>query len=247
MFWKSLILLTLTVVLSVAATLHFGNEVLIALGMVLTQLKIVAKKISSLELPTIFAWIKSQSAAFLKIELLKKWLTTTLLPLLLGSAVLRRIAAFIRSYREAIRQRYMALLIWYGRLHWFEKTLAALIVLFATIALSVTSLGLWLVLFSVKLPLWIAAAATAFWRMFWLSIQKMAFKAMAFFQLKWLWRALSRRLPARWMQRKRRFDYRIARAVIRRRRMTVKQLAAKKDNLPFRLGILMEYLTGKSS
>jgi len=109
-----------------------------------------------------------------------------------------------------------------------------------------TSMGLWLVLFSVKLPLWIAAAAAAFWRMFWLSIQKMAFKALAFLQLKWLWRGLSRLLPATWLQRKRRFDYRVARAVIRRRRLTVKQLAEKKDSLPFRLGVLVEYLTGKS-
>ena len=246
MFWKSLILLTLTVALSVAATLHFGNEVLIALGMILTQVKIIAKKAFSVELPWVLAWLKAQASVFFKIELLKKWLTTSLLPLLLGSAVLRRIAAFIRRYREAIRRRYMALLIWYGRLHWFEKTLAALIILFATIALSVTSMGLWLVLFSVKLPLWIAAATAAFWRMTWLSIQKMTFKALAFFQLKWLWRGISRILPASWLERKRRFDYRVARAVIRRRRLTVKQLAEKKDSLPFRMGVLVEYLRGGS-
>ena len=247
MFWKSLILLTLTVALSVAATLHFGNEVLIALGMLLTQFKIIAKKAASIELPAVLVWLKTQASVFFKFELLKKWLTTTLLPLLLGSAVLRRIANFIRGYRSAVRRRYRSLLIWYGRLHWFEKILAALIILFATIALSVTSMGLWLVLFSVKLPLWIAAATAAFWRMAWLSIQKMTFKIIAFFQLKWLWRGVSRVLPASWLQRKRRFDYRVARAVIRRRRLTVRQLAEKKDSLPFRLGVLIEYLTGGRS
>ena len=69
---------------------------------------------------------------------------------------------------------------------------------------------------------------------------------MHFFQLKWLWRGISRILPASWLERKRRFDYRVARAVIRRRRLTVKQLAEKKDSLPFRMGVLVEYLRGGS-
>ncbi|MEM8740733.1 MAG: hypothetical protein AAGE13_04475 [Pseudomonadota bacterium] len=56
------------------------------------------------------------------------------------------------------RARHAALLAWYRGLGRIERVLAALVILFATIALSVTSLELWLILFSVKLPLWAAAA-----------------------------------------------------------------------------------------
>lgn len=245
MFLRGILLLILAVSLSVAATLYFGNEVLIALGLILTQLKVIAKKIAGIELPAILAWLKMQSSTFFRIELLKKWITTTVLPLVLGRAVLRRIAAFALQYKRAVRYRYMRLLRWYRRLHWGEKLLAALIILFATLALSVTSLGLWLILFSVKLPLWIAAVATALGRMIWTSVQKMAFRAAAFLKLSLVWQAMKRLLPASWLARKRRFDYRVARTVIRRRRMTLAQLEARKESLPFRMGLLVEYLTGR--
>ena len=55
---------------------------------------------------------------------------------------------------------------------------------------------------------------------------------------------MRRLLPASWLEKKRRFDYRVARAVIRRRRLTVRQLAERKDSLPFRLGLLVDYLKG---
>ena len=244
MFLRAFVLLFAAVALSIAATLYFGQDVLIALGLILAKAKLIMKKIAMTDAPAIVAWAKVQAEAFFRVELLKKWITTTLLPLLLGRSLLRRIAAFLNQYRRGIRKRYMALLRWYRKLHPVEKVIAALIILCATVALSVTSLGLWLILFSVKLPLWIAAATTALWRMVWLSVQKMAFKAMAFFQLRWLWRMITRILPARWLAWKRRFDYRLARAVIRRRRMTVQQLAKRKDSLPFRLGLLVDYLRG---
>lgn len=246
MFLRAFALLFLALAASVAATVYFGNEVLIALGLILTKAKLIAKKISMVEWPTILTWLKTQSEAFLRVELIKKWVMTTLLPLLLGNALLRRIARFLDQYRAALRARYRALLRWYRGLHPVEKIVAALVILSATVALSVTSIGLWLILFSVKLPLWIAAAAAAFWRMTWLSIEKMVFKALAFLQLKWLWRGLSKLLPSAWLAWKRRMDYRIARAVIRRRRMTIRQLADRKDSLPFRLGIMVEFLTGRT-
>ena len=247
MLLRALALLVAAISLSVAATIYFGADVLIALGLILTQLQLITKKLMLIKLPAVLAWMKAQAAVFFRIELLKKWIMTTLLPLLLGKAVLRRIAAYLGRYRRAVRFRYVRMLRWYRRLHPAEKVIAALIILFATVALSVTSLGLWLILFSVKLPLWIAAAATAFWRMTWVSVQKMVFKAVAFLQLKWLWRGMSRILPASWLERKRRFDYRVARTVIRRRRMTLRQLEYRKDSLPFRMGILVEYLRGPGS
>lgn len=247
MMLRGLFLLFLAVAGSIAATVYFGHEVLIALGLILTQLKIVAKKLATLELPLILAWLKTQAGAFFRIELIKKWFTTTLVPLILGKAALRRIAAYLDRYRAAIRDRYDRLLAWYAQLPAAERVIAALIILFATLALSVSSVGLWLILFSVKLPLWIAAAAAAFWRSLWLGVQKMAFKAVAFFQLGWLWKLVKRVLPASWLARKRRFDYRVARAVVRKRRLTLKQLADRKDSLPFRIGLLFEYLFPRST
>jgi hypothetical protein len=247
MILRALALLVIAIGLSVTATFYFGHEVLIALGLILTQMKVIAKKLTMIEVPLLLAWLKAQSSAFFKIELIKKWLMSTVLPLIVGNAVLRRIAGFLDAYRAGIRQRYRRMLRWYRRLHWGEKLLAALIILFGTLALSVTSLGLWLILFSVKLPLWFAAAVAALVRMIWVSIQKMTFKTIAFLQLGWLWLLVRRILPASWLERKRRFDYRVARAVIRRRRMTIRQLAEKKDSLPFRMGLLVDYLRGRKS
>lgn len=242
MMWRGFLLLVAAVGFSIAATLHFGQDVLIALGLILTQLKVIAKKLAATEIAAIWLWFRAQASVFLRIELIKKWIMTTVLPLILGKAALRRVAAFAERYRRAARLRYMRLLRWYRRLGRVEKVLATLIILFATIALSFTSVGLWLILFSVKLPLWIAAMATAFWNMVWVSVQKTAFRAAAFFQLNLIWRWIRRRLPATWLARKRRFDYRVARTVIRRRRLTLRQLEERKDSLPFRVGLLFDYL-----
>ena len=84
------------------------------------------------------------------------------------------------------------MMAWYGRLGTAEKVVAALAILAATVALSVTSIGLWLILFSVKLPLWIAAAATALGRMVWTSVSKMAFKAVLTGQVNPLASSLNR-------------------------------------------------------
>lgn len=245
MLTRALALLILALALSYWATVHFGQEVLIALGLILAQAKIIAKKLATIELPAVLAWLKMQTSAFFRFELIKKWMMTTVLPLVIGKAALRRIATWAGQYREAIRARYDAMMAWYDRLGTAEKVIAALAILAATVALSVTSIGLWLILFSVKLPLWIAAAATALGRMVWTTVSKMAFKAVAFFQLSVVWRVLRRVVPGSWLERKRRFDYRVARSVIRRRRMTLAQLEARKDSLPFRMGLLVGYLTGR--
>lgn len=243
MFARAFALLFLAIAISVGATLVFGQEVLFALGLMLTQAKLIAKKLALVKLPAVLGWLKTQAAAFFKIELLKKWIMTTVLPLILGKALLRRFASFLDQYRRAVRRRYMALLRWYRGLHKVEKIVAALIILCATVAVSVTSLGLWLILFSVKIPLWIAAVSTALWQSTWVSIQKTTFRAIAFFQLRWLGKGLARLMPAPWVAWKRRVDYRMARAVIKRRRMTIRQLADKKDSLAFRIGVMTEFWT----
>jgi uncharacterized membrane protein YhdT len=146
----------------------------------------------------------------------------------------------VQGYLGRVRDRYAKLLDWFDRLSPVERTVAWMVILFGTLALSVTSLGLWLVLFSVQLPLWFVAAGSAFVRMVWTSLQKTVFKAIAFLQLGW--KGLRRLLPSALLERKRRLDFRIARAVVRRRRLTLKQLVERKGRLPFRLGLMAEYL-----
>lgn len=247
MLLRAIFLLTLVVGLSVAATVYFGNEVLIALGLILVQAKIILKKVATLELPVFILWLKTQASAFFKIELIKKWIMSTLMPLVLGKALLRRLAGLFSGYIEAVKARYERMLDWYRGLSGLEKAVSALILIFATLALSVSSIGLWLVLFSVQVPLWIVAGATAAGRMIWVTLQKSTFKAIAFLQLGLLWKGLQKLLPEGLLKRKRAFDYRVARAVIRRRRLTVRQLADRKDSLPFRMGLMVDYLFGTGS
>ncbi|SMX43642.1 hypothetical protein [Maliponia aquimaris] len=242
MLLRALLLLLIFVALSVAATLYFGNEVLIALGLILAQAKVLLKKLAGIELPVFILWLKTQAAAFFRVELLKKWLTTSAVPLVLGKALLRRVQRLVQGYMGIVRDSHARLMGWFRGLSPLERALAWLIILFATLALSVTTVGLWLVLFSVQLPLWLAAAMGALVRMTSASVQKMAFKALAFFQLKWLWRAVRRLLPARFLAWKRWAEFRIVRQVVRRRRMTLKQLVDRKGSLPFKLGLLAEYL-----
>lgn len=246
MLFRTIILLLLAIAASVGATLYFGESVIVAFGLLLVQLKLLSKKIALVDLPVVLAWLKLQSGAFFRIELIKKWIMTTLVPLVIGKATLRRFAGFIRGYTSALKDRYDSLLNWYGNLNWIEKSLAAAIVILASLALGVSTVGLWVVLFSVKIPLWLIAAAATVGRMIWASIQKTVFKALAFLQMRWFWSLIRRLLPTRLLRWKHRLDYRIARAVIRRRRMSLRQLAEKKDSLPFRMGLMADYLLGRS-
>ena len=241
MFLRALALLILVIGASILLTWYFGADVLLALGLILTQLKVLGQKIVSVEVPAILVWLKTQTAAFFRVELLKKYFYSSIVPLLMGPAIKRRVEAFLTRYKDAVRARYDALITWYSALEWYEKTVAALIVLFAMLALSVSSLGLWLILFSVKLPFWVIAGFAAFGRMLWSSITKTAFKTIAFLQLSWLWRLIRPRLPAAYLDRKRRFDFRIARAVVRRRRMTLAQLQAGHRGLSLRLALMAAY------
>ena len=238
MFLRALLILVVVGSVSIGLTMYFGNEVLVALGLILIQLKVVAKKLVSVELPSILTWLKTETSTFFRIELLKKWAMTTALPLLVGNALLRRIDAFISRYREAIRRQYDGLLTWYNNLEWYEKIVATLIAVFAALGLSVSSLGLWLILFSVKLPFWLVAAFSSTMQMTWVTLRKLAFKAVAFFQLGWLWRFIERRLPEAYIERKRRINFRVARMVVRRRRLTVRQLAERKDSISLRWAVI---------
>ena len=240
MLVRALAILLLVGTASVGLTMYFGQEVLLALGLLLTQFKVLGQKLVQIELPAVLAWLKQQASVFFRIELIKKWLMTTAMPLLLGRALLRRFEAFVKRYTSAVAQQYARMMAWYRDLDTPVRVVALLIVLCATIAVSVTSIGLWLILFSVQLPFWLIAIFTSAGKMFWVSMQKYAFKIVAFLQLGWAWRVLRGRLPADYLEKKRRFDFRVARMVVRRRRLTVRQLSERKDSFSMWLAVLRE-------
>jgi hypothetical protein len=51
MLVRAILLLLVFVALSVLATLYFGHDVLIALGLILTQAKVLLKKLAGIDLP----------------------------------------------------------------------------------------------------------------------------------------------------------------------------------------------------
>jgi hypothetical protein len=85
--------------------------VLLALGLVLTQLQIIAKKLMAVELPSILSWLKTKASAFFRIEIFKKWFLSSILPLLIGNAVYKRLEKFVAQYRAGIAAQYTAMMI----------------------------------------------------------------------------------------------------------------------------------------
>ncbi|MEP2782109.1 MAG: hypothetical protein ABJO67_21270 [Pseudoruegeria sp.] len=245
MFWRAVLLLIMVAGASIALTFAFGAKVLLAFGLILTQLKIIGQKFMGIELPAIFIWLKTQATSFFRIELIKKWVMTSIIPLVMGPVIRRRLERFISGYKSRLVKHYDALMSWYGRLEWYEKGVAALIVAFGVLGLSVSSLGLWLVLFSVKLPFWFIAAVTALGKSIWSSTSKTLFKTLAFLQLGWVWKLIKRWLPQDYIERKRKWDFRVARAVVRQRRLTVRQLHDSKDSLSMRWALTKAYFRTK--
>ena len=242
MIFRTTALLILLIAVSVVLTYAIGEKVLVALGVALIQLQILTKKLFALEWAAIVLWLKTNTALFLRVELLKKWATTSVLPLFMGSVLRRRVSALIGVLQNSIRSRYDALLAWYDQLNGIEKALTALVLIAAIFALSVSSLGLWLILFSIKMPLWIVAFFAAIAKSFWQSASKMIFRAVAFFQLGILWGLTRRILPESVLEKKRRFDFRIARAVVKRRRLTLRELSSRKQTFALKWAIFREGL-----
>lgn len=243
MFWRALLLLILVAGASIALTFAFGAKVILALGLILTQLKVIGQKLIGIEIPSVLIWLKTQANAFFKIELLKKWVMTSIVPLMMGPALRRSIDRFIGRFKTRLSSQYDRLMTWYRGLEWYEKGVAALILLFGFLGLSVSTLGLWLVLFSVKLPFWILAVTATVGKSLWSTISKTTFKTLAFLQLGWVWKLIRKFLPADYIDRKRRWDFRVARTVVRQRRLTVRQLHESKDTLSMRWALLKAYFS----
>ncbi len=244
MLLRALALLIVLIAVSILLSVAFGEKVLVALGLVLVQLQLLGKKVIALEWPVIALWLKTHTALFFRVELLKKWVSTSLLPLIMGSVMRRRIAGWIGALRAGIATRYARMMAWYSDLGPLEKLLTAMIVVVAMFALSVSSVGLWLILFSVKIPFWLVAMLAATSRMIWTTLSKTAFRTIAFLKLGLAWALLRRGLPKRLLDRKRRFEFRMARRVVRKRRMTVRQLAAQKDSFALNWAVYKEALRG---
>ena len=64
MLLRALTILVVVASISVGLTVCFGQDVLVALGLILIQLKVIAKKLVSVELPSILAWLKHEAAMF---------------------------------------------------------------------------------------------------------------------------------------------------------------------------------------
>lgn len=237
---RALAILILVLTASLLLTWHFGADVLLALGLILTQIKLLWGKVLGLQLPTALIWLKSQFAPFFRVELIKKYIYSTLLPVALGAGIRRRVASLMARTKSAVTARFGAMMGWYRGLDWRLRIVATLIVITGTLGLSVAFAGLWLVLFSVQLPFWLLAILGTAARSIIQSTGKFAFKTVMFLQLGWLWRFLKRRLPPEYLERKRRFDFRLVRKVVRQRRMTWQQLEA--GGIALRLALLRAYV-----
>jgi len=242
MLLRALAILVLVLTASLLLTWQFGAEVLLALGLILTQIKVLWVKLLSIHPPAILVWLKNELALFFRIELIKKYFYSTMVPVLLGAGIRRRMAALIGRYTAAVRARFEAMMVWYQGLDWHVKLVATLIVLAGTLGLSVASIGLWLILFSVQLPFWLLAILGTALRSTLQSLGKYAFKTVMFLQLGWVWRLIKRRLPPEYIERKRRFDFRLVRRVVRQRRMTLKQLEAGHQTVALRWALLRAYV-----
>lgn len=241
MFLRALALLILLVAASLALSVYFGAEILAAVGAMLAQLKIVAAKLTALGSRSVLLWLKAQGINFARVELVKRWLTRSLIPLLIGAAAQRRIAEFGRGLVDLTRTKHDAMIAAYKAQPRAARVVLVLTAIAATLAVTVTTVSLWLIVFSVQIPLWVIAGFAAFRRMIWGWIQKLVFRSLAFMQVFRLWGSLRRRMPPQYLARLRRFNFRVARMVVRRRRMTLAQLAKHRYGLGMRLALLREY------
>ena len=245
MLIRALAILAIVAGFCVGFSYWFGAEILAAIGIIAQQLKIVFAKIATVSATGILTWLKAQGINFARVELGKRWFLKSILPLLIGAALQRRINIYFRSFLRRVKMRYRRMQRWYKAQDIAMKVVLIGLVVACTLALALTSMSLWLFIFSVQVPLWIIATLGAFWQVIWRSLQKMLFRTLAFMQLFRVWGMLRDRMPESYMRRLRRFNFRIARIVVKRRRMTVAQLHAQKDGWSMRWALLREYFRHK--
>jgi len=245
MLLRALAILVFIAGLCLGLSYWFGAEILAALGLAVQQAKILFARLATISAGGVASWLKAQGINFARVELGKRWFFKSILPLLIGAALQRRISITFRSFVRRVKFRYRTMQRWYKMQDRLMKIVLISIVVGATLALALSSMSLWLFVFSVQLPLWIIATIGAFWQVIWRSLQKLVFRTLAFMQLYRAWGLLRDRLPESYLRRVRRFNFRIARIVVKRRRMTVSQLHASKHSWGMRWALLQEYFRHK--
>ena len=241
MFIRALAILAVLAGLTLGVSYYLGAEILAALGLIVSQIKIVAGKIAALSSRTVLVWLKAQGLNFARVELGKRWIVKVLIPMLIGASLQRRISLLVADFVAGFKLRVQRLNAVYQTWPMPVKITAMLAVLCAVLLLALSSMSLWLLIFSVQLPIWIMASVGSLGGILSRSLQKLLFRTVMFMQLHRLWGAVKRRLPQSYLDRKRRFDYKVARIVVRRRKMTVAQLHAQKDGWAMRWALIREY------
>lgn len=245
MLTRAVAVLAFLIAVSFGLSWALGGEALAALGLILVQLKIVFAKVGTISTKTIIAWVKAQGVNFARVEVAKRWVLKSLLPLIIGASLQRKIAAVFGKFLEGYKRRKEALMANY---HSWPKPVQAIAIacsLLAILAMSLTTMSVWLFIFSVQLPIWILAASGSLWKMLLGVVQKLLFRTIAFMQLYKIWGFIKKRLPESYLRKKRQFDFKVARIVVRQRKMTVAQLRAQKDSLGMRVALVREYFRHK--
>ncbi|MEO0914791.1 MAG: hypothetical protein AAFY59_17715 [Pseudomonadota bacterium] len=242
---RALLLLGFLATASIGLTYFLGAEILAALGMILAQLKIVLAKAASLSSGVVLNWLKAQGINFARVEIAKRWFLKSLLPLILGAALQRQIASAFGRGKEIVARRQAALMGWYRELPKPARWAVLALGIVAMLGLTMSSLGLWVLVFTVQVPIWLVAAGSAGLQVLWRTLQKMVFRTLAFMKIMTAWGFLRRRMPAGARRRLRRMEFRIARTVVRQRKLTLRQVRNQKDGLAMRWALLKAWWSRK--
>ena len=165
MFFRAGVILQVVSVIAISFTIYFSYDVLVALGLILMQAKVVAKKLVRVELPFVPGVTQGCKLDVPSYRVAEEMADDTALPLLVGKALLHKLDTFLSRYCDTICSQCDGSIGCYNALGWYVKVVATLIVVFATLGLSVSSVGLWVILVSVKLPFWLVAAFSSGVRM----------------------------------------------------------------------------------
>lgn len=235
---RAIIILTLVASASLGLTYLLGAEILAAAGLILAQAKIVLARAASLSGGAILAWLKAQGLNFARVEIAKRWFLKSLLPLIIGAALQRRISQSLGFMKDKVATRQAAIMEWYSDLPKLVRWIVLGLGILAMLGLTMSSLGLWVLVFTVQVPVWLVAVGSAGGQMLWRTLQKTVFKTLAFMKLMSVVAFLRRRMPEGAKRQVRRMEFRMARRVVRQRKLTLRQLSAQKDGAAMRLALL---------
>ncbi len=185
-------------------------------------------------------WLKLMLVNFFKVEILKKWMITVAIPLLIGIKNRQSLKRFLRRLRTRVELRRRYLMLRYRALSPVWRLVLGVGVVGAILVLSLFVWWFGFLLFLVKIPAWISGPLWYLWSFFTLAIQKAVFQIVVFLHLDRLWRRLKSFLPQRIIRRWRAANYRALRMAIKRRNLTADQLKVKKQKLTLRLSLRKE-------